>query len=125
MSMRLDALTFTEVLAPLARTATANGTAIDMHDYTGKYGFILTTTAGTGTTPTLDLTIEDSADGSTGWATVTNGTFAQVTDAADYSGVLWVEVDAQKKYLRATATIAGTTPSFTLAVLGIGQKQAL
>ena len=122
MTMRIDALTMTEVLAPLARTATANGSAIDTHDYTNMYGFMLTTTAGTGTTPTLDMTIEDSADGSTGWATV--GTFTQVTDAADSSEIIFIDIDSVKKYIRATATIGGTTPSFTCAVLGIGETQA-
>lgn len=124
MPVRIDALTVTEILAPLARTSTVNGSAIDTHDYSGYYGFILTTTAGTGTSPTLDGKIQDSDDGSTGWADVTGATFTQVTDAADATEAIYVDVDSTKAYIRFVGTIGGTTPSFTCAVVGIGQTQS-
>lgn len=115
--------TLVEVLAPLARTSTANGTAVDVQQYIGQMKFILTSTAGTGTTPTLDVKLQGSADGSTGWADITGATFTQVTDAADASEAIGVVIDGSPRYVRAVATIAGTTPSFTCAVLAVGLQQ--
>lgn len=67
-------------------------------------------TAVSGTTPTLDVTIEHSSNGSS-WSTV--GTFTQVT--AIGSQVLSI-AGTVNRYTRAKFTIAGTTPSFTCQV---------
>jgi|ERR1041384_1089609 hypothetical protein len=66
------------------------------------------TTAG-GTTPTLDVTVEQSANGSTGWATVTGSALAQITAAGNRVGF----VAPTQPYVRIVATIGGTTPTFT------------
>jgi hypothetical protein len=68
--------------------------------------------AHSGSTPTLDVIIEDSADGSTGWATI--ATFPQVTTTDQ---ALRVEIAGTvKQYIRAAWTIGGSTPSYTFAV---------
>jgi hypothetical protein len=70
----------------------------------------LNVTAASGTTPTLDVVIEDSIDG-TNWNVV--GTFAQkVTTGRE---AINVTVPFANN-LRVRWTIAGTTPSFTFAV---------
>lgn len=75
----------------------------------------LAVTAATGTAPTLDVVIEDSLDG-TNWNTV--GTFTQATAAAvqavDITGFFTDRI-------RVRWTVAGTTPSFTFAVLLYGK----
>ncbi len=121
--MRLDALTYSEIAPTATRTTTLTGAAFDIHDYDGKYAFTLTSEAGTGTTPTLDGKIQDSADGSTGWADVSGATFTQVTDGADATETIFVDTDGVKAYIRFVGTIAGTTPSFAFGVIGVGQKQ--
>ena len=59
---RLDLLTG---LGTSTKTATGQGTGIDLQDYEGDILFILDSAAGGGSSPTLDVTIEDSADNST------------------------------------------------------------
>lgn len=101
-------------LAPAARTASANGTGVDVRGATDIL-VILTNGTTSGTTPTLDVKIQDSADNSS-FSDVTGLTFAQVTAAAD-PATLQVDPRGVRRYIRAVATIAGTTPSFTGAVL--------
>ena len=61
--------------ASAARTATGNGSAVEVGDK-AVARLLLDVTARTGTTPTLDVTIQTSFDGTT-WRTA--GTFTQVT----------------------------------------------
>jgi len=67
--------------------------------------------AASGTNPTLDLVIEDSANGSTGWATA--ATFTQVTT----EGWQVVNIASIKQYVRAKSVIAGTNPSFSYVLV--------
>lgn len=94
-----------------ARTATANGTSQDnaAATTTGAVAHLHVTDA-SGTTPTLDVVIEDSADNSS-WATI--GTFAQL--AVEGSERISI-AGTVRRYVRARWTIAGTTPSFTFIV---------
>ena len=107
---------------PAARTATVNGSAVDILDYDGFAAGILQSAAGTGTTPTLDVKLQDSADGSTGWADIAGAAFAQVTNAASRQ-IVKFNASAARRYIRAVATIGGTTPSFACAACLIGKKQ--
>jgi len=114
------------VLAPAAqRTSTLTGTGIDVLDYEGVALAVLNASAGTGTTPTLDVKLQHSDDDST-YADVTGGTFTQVTDAAETAGVqvLKVNVSELKRYVRVIGTIAGTTPSFEFGIEFVGIKKA-
>lgn len=80
-------------------TSSLNGAVAQLH-----------VTNASGTTPTLDVTIEHSSNGSS-WSTV--GTFTQMTAAG--SQVLTI-AGTVNRYTRAKFTIAGTTPSFTCQV---------
>lgn len=114
------------VLAPAAqRTTTLTGTGIDVLDYEGVALAVLNASAGTGTTPTLDVKLQHSDDDST-YADVTGGAFTQVTDVAGTAGVqvMKVNVSDLKRYVRVIGTIAGTTPSFEFGVEFIGIKKA-
>lgn len=106
------------VLAPPAsRTATLNGTALDVEKYEGVGKAVLhSAAASAGTTPTLNAKLQDSADGSTGWADIPGATFAQVTDAAAALEGIHVDLSAAKKYIRVVGTIAGASAAFTYGV---------
>jgi len=67
-------------------------------------------TAVSGTSPTLDVIVEHSTNNST-WGTL--GTFAQATGTGAESIAV---AGAVYRYVRASATLAGTNPSFTIAV---------
>ena len=110
---------------PAAHTATVNGSAVDILDYEGHAAAILQSAAGTGTTPTLDVKLQDSADGSTDWQDVSGAAFTQVTDAAAAAEVIKFNASDVRRYVRAVATIGGSTPSFTCAVSFVGKKQII
>lgn len=96
--------------ASAARTATGNGTAADPQDATTSY-FKLDVTVASGTTPTLNVTIQGQ-DAAGAWFTL--GTFTQATGVTAQT----IAVPVAGRNIRASWTIAGTTPSFTFSVAG-------
>ena len=91
-----------------ALTATGNSAALDVKK-TPVDGVTveIAVTAASGTTPTLDVTIQESNDNST-WRNVT--TFPQITG----TGRFFRRVSSGFRYLRLARTVGGTTPSFTV-----------
>lgn len=113
------------LLPTLLRTAaTTNGSAVDLLGVKSGISFVLDSGAATvGTLPTLDVKIQDSADGSTGWGDVTGMAFTQVTNAAS-AQALGVAIGKTKRYVRAVATIGGSaTPTFTFSVNAVAVSE--
>ncbi len=117
-----DGPTLVGLFANTERTATANGTGVDVRDYVGKGIAILDAEAGGGTTPTLDVKLQDSADNST-FTDISGAAFAQLTDAADALEGIAIDFDELDRYVRAVVTITGSTPTFVCAVHFLGRKQ--
>ena len=115
------ALTQTSVSAIAARTSTVTATGVDVRGYKG--GLIVEQLVGTvsGTTPTLDGKLQQSSDNST-WSDISGATFTQVT-ASDSFQKIGIDVRQTGGYIRYVGTIAGTTPSFTMGVVLLGQKE--
>ena len=105
---------------------TANGVGVNVSSFIGKLKAMLNFGAGGGTTPTLDVKIQDSADSTDGsdgtWADVTGLTFTQVIDAASLQSIA-IDTRAVRKWIRTVKTITGTSPTFDGAVTVVGQKQ--
>lgn len=99
-----------------ANTAAATGAAVDLLDYEGPV--VITQNHGV-STGTLDGAVQDSADGSTGWANV--ATFAQSTTGADVKAVV-VQSKQVKRYIRYVGTV-GTGPQ-VVAVTMTGVKKS-
>jgi hypothetical protein len=99
----------TAAVASAARTTTGNGTAFDT-DGVDNLTATLVITAASGTTPTLDLVLQTTADG-TNYYTVT--AFPQQTTTN--AGVARV-CGPLGKLSRWAWTIGGTTPSCTFSV---------
>lgn len=95
-------------VASAARTATGTGTAFDTSDV-DEITATLAITAASGTTPTLDVTLETTADG-TNYYTV--GAFAQKTTTATEAKVF----TGLGSLSRWKWTVGGTTPSFTFSI---------
>jgi hypothetical protein len=114
-------LTQTSVSAIAARTSTVTATGIDISSYKG--GLVVQQLVGvvSGTSPTLNGKLQSSPDNST-WTDIAGATFAQVT-ATDSFLKIGVQVTAAAKFIRYVGTIAGTTPSFTMGVVLLGQKE--
>ena len=99
------------LLASAARTTTAAGSAIPGFAAAAKLVMQLDVTAGSGTTPTLDVVVQDTVDG-TNYNTI--ATFTQAV------GVTREVIRLSTPFtdsLRVSYTIAGVTPSFTFAVI--------
>lgn len=96
------------------RTATGQSAAVEVKKGTGCFELVVS--AASGTTPTLDVTIQTSKDGTgTGlgaWRTV--ATFTQATAATSQR----VSSSALDRFVRVNAALGGTTPSFTYVVRG-------
>lgn len=99
------------LVASSARTASGNSGALTEWGAAKSLRAQLNVTAASGTSPTLDVVIEDSVDGGSNWNAV--GTFAQKTttgrEVVNITGLFGDQ-------LRVRWTVAGTTPSFTFAV---------
>lgn len=111
-----DAIKAAFTIRAVTATATATGTGVDTLGYNSA-AVALEVGVVSGTSPTLDVKIQDSADNST-FADVTGLTFTQVT-ATGNSQILRVDglnTSTRRRYLRAVGTIAGTTPSFAFGV---------
>jgi hypothetical protein len=78
----------------------------------GLYTAWLIITAVTGTTPTLDVHLEESDDNSS-YTDVVGGVFPQKNAVGRTS----IRFQATKKYLRVVSATGGTTPVFTAQVL--------
>ena len=114
-------LTQTSVSAIAARTSTVTATGVDVRGYKG--GLVVQQLVGvvSGTTPTLDGKLQQSSDNST-WSDISGATFTQVT-ATDSFQKIGVDVRLTGGYIRYVGTIAGTTPSFTMGIVLLGQKE--
>lgn len=99
-----------QVVASAARTTSGQTAGLPGYGPAVSLRAQLNVTAASGTTPTLDVVIEDTLDGTT-WNVI--GTFAQkVTTGREVINVTIPFGDV----IRVRHTIAGTTPSFTFAV---------
>ncbi len=112
---------FGSLFGALARTATANGAAIDMVDYEGIAVVTLDSAAGTGTTPTNTVKLQDSPDNVT-FTDIPGAAFTQLTTVASVQQ-LQIDTGTVARFVRAVTTIGGTTPSYTFSVGIVGQKK--
>lgn len=114
-----------ELLAPAALTETTEGTGVDVSAYEGIAAAVLHSAAGTGTTPTMNVKLQTCATVDGTYADISGATFTEVDDTEGGSiQIISFNVAAAKAFVRAVATIAGTTPSFTCSAAFVGVKKA-
>lgn len=94
-------------------TATVTGDAVDFNGPdTCEINIRVIVPEATGTTPSMTIAYQESADGSSDWSTVY--TFPAITAAGEYSK----KIRANKRYRRAVATVTGTSPNFGFVMAG-------
>ncbi len=107
-------------LPPLANAAgTRNGIAVDRLQPGGLAASVLLVrstgaTTGTPSATTLDVRLQSSADGSTGWVDVASGALPQKTTLTAAIGELDIDLSSAQRYLRAVevnAFTGGTSPA--------------
>ena len=104
-----------------ARTASYSGTAFDTLDYDGSAKVLIDVGAVTGTSPTCDLKLTESDTSGGTYTDISGATAAQITATALKE--INFDVGASKRFIKVAGTIAGTTPSFTIAELFCGVKK--
>jgi hypothetical protein len=94
-------------------TSSGNGTAVDMTAQTTTGGIAQIHATAVTATDTFDITIEDSANGTSGWATI--GTFSSITAAGAERIVIAGTI---KQYLRVVTDVTDVsgTPAITFVV---------
>lgn len=97
-------------LASAARTASANSGPVAAAGQATVALLSVHCSAASGTTPTLDVSLEGSANG-TDWAAITGSAATQLTAAGNRVATALVATN----YVRVAAVIGGTTPSFTFS----------
>ncbi len=123
--------TIQALFAVAAKTASANGSEVDITGLEGDLVVSLDSSAGDDADATLDLKIQHRADSTDAWADIpaaalydpTTGdadTFDQVTNAAASQQQLALKREHLKAEVRAVLTLAGATPVFTCGVYLIG-----
>ena len=108
-----------------SRSASANGTGFDLqgsNDAEGEAIVILDSEAGTGTSPTLDVKLQESANDSD-WSDISGATFTQVTDGGAGFEKISINTNDTERYLRAVATLGGTSPVFVFGVSLVYSKK--
>lgn len=108
-----DAIKPVASLVSATRTADANGTAVDTLGYNSA---ALVIQAGdidlANADETYAFSVEESADGSTGWAAISGATNTVTAD--NQTKVIRIDglgTGTRKRYLRAVLDVGGTTPS--------------
>lgn len=121
------------LVASAARTSTFTSSAIDL-PAAEAYTFLVSVTAASGTTPTLDVVFQNTPDGGTTWVNMPLRTAQLTTTSANYlqiapgnvaiadsnataatGGILSKNFIPSPK-IRIVGTIGGTNPSLTFAV---------
>ena len=98
--------------ASAAVSASGNGTAVDLEDTLHTcLDLTLDVTVVSGTTPTLDVYVDTSIDGSTGWREL--GKFQQAKAVSSFPLI----VDGSRQYMR-VRWVVSSGASFTLTVSG-------
>lgn len=94
-----------------ARTTTGNGSTFSTEDALG-FSATLSITAATGTSPTLDLTLQESLDGGATWNNVAS--FPQKTTTGSHPKTFGLLTPGS--ICRWSWVIGGTTPSFNFSI---------
>lgn len=110
------------LLAPATRTASANGTGIDLTDYEGSMAAILDYTAG-GSGATMDVKLQDCATVGGTYADIAGAAFTQAGNAAGQQ-IISFDVQAARAFVRAVVTIGGTASFISnLSLVGLKKTQ--
>lgn len=97
-------------IASAAITASATSSAV-ANNLGNGFQINVAVTAVAGTTPTLDIRIEESFDGGTNWVTLYE--MQRITATGSYNSPI---MRATGRHIRYVRTVGGTSPSFTNAV---------
>ena len=108
-----------------SRNASANGTGFDLEGSNGAEGeaiVILDSEAGSGTSPTMDVKLQESDDNIT-FTDISGATFTQVTNGGAAFEKISINTNDVGRYVRAVITLGGTSPVFVCSVALVYAKK--
>ena len=107
-----NSITRKDSFVPAVRTTSGEGEGVDLQEAEGNVFASIHVGAVSGTNPTLDVKMQESDDDVT-YSDIVGAVFAQITLANQVADLTFKRA---KRFVKAVATIAGTTPSFASAV---------
>ena len=120
--LNLEKLDITAAVASASVTATATSGAIDLKEFDGDVLLVLNCAAGTGSSPTLDIKVQDSDETGGTYGDLSGATFTQVTDSASVQ-TLEVNKDECKRFIKIVQTVGGSSPVFVYGISLIAAKK--
>ena len=107
----------------LVRTASLNGSWVDIGEYEGDILLVMPVGTVSGTSPTLAVKLEDADDSSgTNSADLAGAAFSTQTTGPLVKQLAF-SANSSRRWVRVVSTLGGTTPSFTYGVYGIARKK--
>ena len=122
IQQNLEKLDITAAVASASVTATATSGAIDLKEFDGDVLLVLNCAAGTGSSPTLDIKVQDSDETGGTYGDLSGATFTQVTDSASVQ-TLEVNKDECKRFIKIVQTVGGSSPVFVYGISLVGAKK--
>ena len=120
--LNLEKLDITAAVASASVTATATSSAIDLKEFDGDVLLVLNCAAGTGSSPTLDIKVQDSDETGGTYGDLSGATFTQVTTSASVQ-TLEVNKDECKRFIKIVQTVGGSSPVFVYGISLIAAKK--
>ena len=120
--LNLEKLDITAAVASASVTATATSGAIDLKEFDGDVLLVLNCAAGTGSSPTLDIKVQDSDETGGTYGDLSGAAFTQVTTSASLQ-TLEVNKDECKRFIKLVQTVGGSSPVFVYGISLVGAKK--
>lgn len=119
-----DHMSVINLVANVSISSTATSSSFDLQAYHGQMAIVADVKNVSGTTPTYDLKIQDSADNSS-FADVSPAVaITQVTTVASVQKLV-VNVQQLRRYIKVVQTLGGTTPVYLASVKGYANLRQL
>tara|TARA_R100000657_G_C4646220_1_gene91256 strand:+ start:155 stop:538 length:384 start_codon:yes stop_codon:yes gene_type:complete len=122
IQQNLEKLEISAAVASASVSATATSSAIDLKDFDGDVLLVLNSAAGTGSSPTLDVKVQDSDETGGTYGDLSGAAFTQVTTSASLQ-TLEVNKDECKRFIKLVQTVGGSSPVFVYGISLIGAKK--
>lgn len=122
----LRQFTVDKLITPQTLSSTTNGTGIDLQGKVNPGGqemkATLITGASSGTSPTMDVKLQESDSLGSGYADISGATFTQVTanDAEET-----IHFRTNKRFVRAVFTLGGTSPTFITSCVLVSRERVV
>ena len=122
IQQNLEKLEISAAVASASVSATATSSAIDLKDFDGDVLLVLNCAAGTGSSPTLDVKVQDSDETGGTYGDLSGAAFTQVTTSASLQ-TLEVNKDECKRFIKIVQTVGGSSPVFVYGISLVGAKK--